>query len=234
MQDERAGTRKMEEVEAVIADRRNVIAATAFIRALDRASTVEEIRAFTPHLTFYVLAFQDVLRLVDKLIRDPELSRIAHRHREEDAGHEGWFLFDVAALGCERDLAWTFGEAHELTRDVSYQLIAEVLMAQDDRERLVMPLVLEAIGAEFFGRVIGALERARFEKPLRYFARHHQNVEADHEIFTDAAHADLSAIAFDEATFARSVAMVHRAFDAMERLAAHLHAHMKRGREASG
>lgn len=220
--------RKLADVEAVIAERRKQLANTPFFRALNGASTVEEVRAFAGHLTFYVLAFQDMLRLVDVLVKEPQIHEIVHRHWREDKGHEQWFLHDVAVLQCEPSLAWVFGPEHELPRDVSYQFIAEVIRAEDDRERLVMPLVLEAGGAEFFGRVIAALVRAGFDGPLRYFARHHQQIEADHDIFTSISHSEMAAIPFDFVTYERTLGMVHRSFDAFERLAAHLEVHRSR------
>lgn len=220
--------RTLADVESVIAERRKRMAYTPFFRALSVASTVEEVRAFAGHLTFYVLAFQDVLRLVDALVKEPQIHGIVHRHFREDKGHEQWFLHDVAVLQCERSLAWVFGPEHELPRDISYQLIAEVIRAEDDRERLVLPLVLEAVGAEFFGRVIAALDRAGFDGSLRYFGGHHQQVEADHDIFTANSHSEMAAIPFDFATYERTLAMAHRSFDALERLAAHLEVHRSR------
>jgi hypothetical protein len=216
----------MADVEAVIEQRRLQLSTAPFLQSLERSSSIDDVRRFVPQLYFYVFAFQDVLRLTAETIADPSLRAIAVTHRDEDAGHEHWFAHDVEALDCRRDVAWVFGREHQATRDIAYGLVTEVLRPDDDRVRLVVPLCLEAAGSLFFGRVIGLLDRAGFDKPLRYFARHHQQVEADHRIFTDGTTSgELHAIAFDEHAFPRALASVHRCFDLLTRFAAQLEHH---------
>src|SRR5690606_38185151 len=128
-----------------------------------------------------VFAFQDMLRLNHERMQDPALRKIARQHRSEDAGHEVWFLSDMRKLGVERDIAWLFSEDHRGTRDPSLQLIAEVLGAVDDRQRLAIPLVLEAGGHAFFSRVFGFFERCGVTQKLEYFAETHWEVEMGHD-----------------------------------------------------
>lgn len=222
-------TRTMADVEAVIEQRRLQLSTAPFLQSLERSSSLADVQRFVPQLYFYVFAFQDVLRLTAESIADPALRAIAQTHREEDAGHEQWFAYDVEQLGCRRDVAWMFGPEHRATRDIAYGLVTEVLRQDDDRIRLVVPLCLEAAGSLFFTRVIGLLDRAGFEAPLRYFARHHQQVEADHQIFTDDTGGELHRIALDEHAFPRALASVHRCFDLLTRFATQLEQHRAGG-----
>ncbi len=215
-------TKTMRDVRAEIEEQRRHLNGHSFLRRLEVASDIEDLRRFMPHLYFYVFAFQDMLRLSDQLIRDPALKEISTRHREEDAGHQVWFAQDAVQLAVERDVVWVFGPEHEPTRDASYSLIAEIMGAHDDRVRLTLPLVLEAAGSTFFYRVNGLLARSGDERPLRYFSRSHQQVEADHDIFTEAGSRALDAIEFDDASYDVAIATVRRCFAAFDRLASHL------------
>lgn len=212
----------MAEVQALIEEGRARYDQHPFLASLDRATSVEDLRAFVPKMYFYVFAFQDMLRLSHERISTPHIREIAGRHRGEDAGHEAWFARDVVVLDCVRDVPWVFARHHEMTRDLGYALISEIFRATDDRVLLVMPLLLEAVGSTFFFRVNGLLERAGFKQPLQYFARSHQQVESDHEIFTEHGRAELSAITFDHAAWAEACGMVSRSFEYFTRYASEL------------
>src|SRR6185312_10890845 len=106
-----------------------------------------------PRLAFWVMSFQDILRLNEQMVNDPVLKRIARHHRDEDLGHERWFLEDIAKLtGGPLTISALYGRASASTRDAAYQLITEVYRATDDRLRIVLVLVLESTGHVFFGR----------------------------------------------------------------------------------
>ena len=218
-------THTMSDIMTIIADRRQRLDRAPFLRSLAASSSLDELRAFVPHLHFFVLGFQDVLRLAHERVEEPRLRAISGQHRAEDAGHDQWFVSDVHELECARDLVWVFGDEHQVTRDVTYALISESIHATDDRVRLVLPLVLEAAGSLFFPRVVTLLERAGYSGGLRYFARSHQEVEAGHDMFSEASQRELEAIPFDDSTFEEAVVVVHRCFDLCEQLAAHLERH---------
>ena len=218
-------TRTMAELRAEIEVRRIAFAEEPFLRGLDSSSDAEDVRRFVPHLYFFVYVFQDILRLSHEHMTQPELRDIARRLRDEDAGHDDWFAFDVEALDCTRDVSWVMGREHRVTRDSCYAIVSELLSVRDDRARFVVPLVLEAAGSVFFVRVIDLLDRAGYRGQLRYFARHHQEVEAEHDIFSSATGAALDAITFDPESFAQAQRLMHRVFDHLVRLAAHLEGH---------
>lgn len=216
---------KMSDVQAVIEARRRQLDQKPLWRALDSSSNVDDVRAIAPQGAFYVFGFQDMLRLTQELVVDPELREIATNLRGEDAGHEDWFVWDLGQLGLELDAVWLFGEEHRVTRDVTYGLIGQLLRAEDDRVRVVFPLVLEAAGSLFFRRVVALLHRAGFDRPLRYFARSHQEAEEEHDIFSDAGSATLAGISFDPVSHEAAVQLVHACFDYFERFMDHLEHH---------
>jgi hypothetical protein len=216
---------QMKDLRNLIDTRRDALARSPFLANVGSSSDLADLRAFLPQLYFYVLAFQDMLRIAHERVQDPEMRDIAGRHREEDAGHEQWFLTDAVELDSTRDVAWIFGTEHRPTRDFSYLLLSEILTAGDDRLRLLFPLVLEAAGAVFFERVVGLVKRSGYQGRLRYFAPSHQQVESAHEIFSDQNERRIDEIVFDPKTFQDARDLINRCFDACESMAAHLEAH---------
>ncbi len=218
----------MKRVQEEIHQRAVVFERQPFFQRLELTETIEHARAFAPGLTFFVMAFQDMLRLNERNVTDPKLRAIAHHHRMEDMGHDSWFLHDMAALGTERDVRWLFGPEHETTRDTAYQLVAEAFRADDDHVRIVLPLVLEATGGVFFSRVPGYLERAGCTLPVKYFSRRHEQVERAHSMFEAELMGTLHAIELTPVQREAASALVDRAFAAMTRMVTDLEARMAR------
>ncbi|HEX5098703.1 MAG TPA: tryptophan dimethylallyltransferase family protein [Polyangiaceae bacterium] len=214
-------------VEALIASSARSLRAHPLLVRLEGAGTVEEMQVLAPRFTFYVMCFQDMLRLGSALTTDPVLKELAVTHEAEDLGHEQWFLYDLEALGVERNLAWTFSPEHAVTRDISYRIMSEIVGATHDATRLAVLLALEAIGAEFFGRVIGYLDRLGRAEGLRYFARSHQLVEQSHEVFEAPAQGRLSAVLVPSTVMPEIVRAVTRTFEAMTRLGDDIDARMQ-------
>jgi len=114
------------------------------------------------------------------------MRKIVRHHRAEDAGHDRWFLDDLAAMQIPApDVRWLFGERHSPTRDAAYALISEVYRTTDDRLRLVLVKTLESAGHVFFGRVAAIVDRAGLSKVLKYFSFSHLEVEKNHQVFED-------------------------------------------------
>src|SRR5690348_1963373 len=88
----------MRSLRAHLAHRQNTFARHPYFIALDDETSVERVMASASRMTFWVMAFQDILRLTELTVFDPLLRRMARRHRLEDAGHERWFLADLEAL----------------------------------------------------------------------------------------------------------------------------------------
>ena len=176
----------MKSVEAHVAKRQAEFSKHAFFADDRMGSGLWGVLSFAPDLTFWVMAFQDVLRLNASLTRDPQMRKIVRHHRAEDAGHDRWFLDDLAAMQIPApDLRWLFGERHTPTRDAAYALVSEVYRTNDDRLRLVLVKTLESAGHVFFGRVAAIVERVGLTKMLKYFSFSHLEVEKNHQVFED-------------------------------------------------
>jgi len=171
--------------------------------------------SFAPDLTFWVMAFQDVLRLNATLTRDPTIRKIVRHHRAEDAGHERWFLDDLAAMQIPApDVRWLFGERHTPTRDAAYALMSEVYRATDDRLRLVLVTTLESAGHVFFGRVAQVVEQAGWSKSLKYFSFSHLEVEKNHQVFEDEIARTVAAMRLEPKLRAEAKQLVDRCYAA--------------------
>jgi hypothetical protein len=175
-----------------------------------------------PRLTFFVLCFQDMLRLVHEHVSHPKIKAMAEIHELEDKGHQKWFLHDLKQFGIPLDVGWVFGSDHQATRDLSYEIVSTVLRAEDDHTRLAIVLSLEGAGHEFFGRVIGCLERIGHDHGLKYFARHHQQIEDNHNLFDADGQAKLVDLPLSSEAFEQAMRGVDLTFAAMTRLATHL------------
>ncbi len=210
----------MQDVLHHIADRQDEIARHPFIESLRRADDEgHDMKAMAKGLTFFVMAFQDVLRLTARRVSDPRLVEIARTHYTEDSGHEQWFLHDLKALDIDVSVGFIFSSLHEVSRDVGYALVAEVLGAKDDYDRLAVIYALEAVGHAFFEPAIGVFEQRNLASQLKYFARHHQEVERDHQLFESDVEGTLARSPLSAERFVQVLATVDRVFDQMTILA---------------
>lgn len=218
--------RNMEHVGRLIDERRRVFARHEFFRLLDGRGSLEQVKRIVPRMAFFVMTFQDVLRLAYERTTSAELREMTRSHHLEDSGHDRWYLSDAAALGAAVDIEWMYSKEHQLARDVAYAQIADVLTAEHDGTRLAITLALEATGAEFFGRIIGLLERVSCGVPLSYFARRHQQIEAGHEVFEAESQRRLGRIELTDAAAREVTRAVERTFEGMSALASDLASHL--------
>jgi hypothetical protein len=205
-------------VQACI-DRQQVVFRThPFYEQLDETTDLHHAQLVASRIAFFVMVFQDVLRLAHSRTKDPKLRKIADTHRQEDAGHDQWFLSDLGLLGLNCDAHWLFSRHHELTRDVAYDQIACLLSATSDHARLAVALCLESIGATFFEKMIGFLERVGFSEGLEYFARSHQQVEQAHDVFESNSREKLESIEVPHELLPEVWEVVDRTFAGMTRI----------------
>jgi DMATS type aromatic prenyltransferase len=207
------------EVADLISHHRAHYAQHRFLARLEGVGTAQQASAIAERLTFFVMCFQDMLRLARTLSSDPEISEFATTHEQEDRGHDLWFLNDLERLGVSIGVPWTFSEAHAPTRDIAYRLIAGVIAARHDATRLSILLALEAAGAEFFGRIIGFLERLELSEGLLYFARSHERIEQSHGVFETDSQNRLHTMKVSLAALSEVMEAVAATFAAMTCLA---------------
>jgi hypothetical protein len=189
-----------------------------FFKRLEKSDRLQDAEIFAPGLSFFVLTFQDILRLNESKISDPVLRPIVQHHRQEDLGHDAWFLYDLRQLGKPCDAEMLFGKEYEVTRDASFEIVSEIFQATDDRVRLVIPLALEAMGHPFFSRVHKFFGRSGFKGQLRYFSKEHFLIEQSHEMFKDEIDAQVNAIELPTPLREEAIRVVGRTFDAVTRM----------------
>lgn len=209
----------MKHVRSHIDKRQAEFASTRFFEQLDKTKSPAKALSFVRGLAFFVMAFQDILRLNEANVQTPKLRAIARHHRAEDRGHDMWFLDDVAQIdGTIPDAEELFSPADMAIRDTVYQLMSEVFRATDDRIRIVLLLVLEASGHVFFQRVVKHLESIGYDRELRYFGGAHLNVELNHALFEDQLNVWLDEIVMSESDRDMAIATADRCFAAMTKM----------------
>ncbi|HYO55090.1 hypothetical protein [Archangium sp.] len=191
---------------------------------LQQNRPLEQVLAFAPRLAFWVMSFQDVLRLNAQRVEDPELAMLMLRHRSEERGHDHWFFEDAAQLmGRPLNLTEPWDRSHESTRDASYALISEVLRPMDDRLRIVLVLTLESTSHAFFSRTSNLPQTLSHGKRLKYFSNHHMEAEEQHEVFEEQMEAMLLGMELTPALRAEAIALVDRIYAAFHHMFDGLH-----------
>jgi len=177
----------MKTVQAHIDSKQKEFANHRFFDVLKQLKSLKELGYFVPELTFWIMTFQDVLRLNEERITDPHLKKIAHHHRLEDAGHELWFLHDRSYLSNKAsndvDILWLFGRETRSMRDPAYAILAEVYKSDSEWLNIALLFVVESSGHVFFERVAEQVEKTGEERKLKYFSRSHLDAELAHALF---------------------------------------------------
>jgi hypothetical protein len=157
----------------------------SFFTQLTQQRELSRALSFAPSAAFWVLAFQDMLRLNAQRAKNPEIKRLLEQHVSEDAGHEEWYFEDLKALYGDlfvrpKDLF----SAHSLdARGTAFSIVSEMFRIEDDYLRLVFVEVLEATAQVFFENVSVYLRASGNYQKLKYFGAIHQQAESEHEMF---------------------------------------------------
>lgn len=155
--------------------------------------------------------FQDVLRLTAEQIRGSEYERFVEYHRNEDSGHETWFLHDLRALGASLpSFEESFGAEFEGLRDACYALLSEVHRCESNAQRVAFLLALRGTARVFFEELSLAVTRVCPELPLRYFVRSHGGVEKNYSLFGESMDAELERTVLGDAERARCERTIER------------------------
>jgi len=154
-----------------------------FFQYLEQNPPTDWLHHFVPGMAFWVMTFQDVLRVIEDRVKAPQMRAIASHIRQGDKGHDNWFLSDMVRLGLTPpDIEKLFGPEHDSARSASYAIMSEVYRAQDDRLLIVLLLALESASYVFFGSMTNYLENNNYTKQLHYFGRTHLDAELKHGI----------------------------------------------------
>ncbi|WP_437284882.1 hypothetical protein [Sorangium sp. So ce406] len=183
-----------------------------FFARLEADPPLAELAPFPLCLTFFVMTYQDILRVCDERVWDPEYMRMVHRHRLKDAGRDRWFLDDLVVLGIEPPTpAQLFGQPHHAARDASFALVAEAFRMRHDASQLALLLALDSAGHVFFDRVARYLERIG-ERRLRYFSRTHLDMGKAHGVLGEDTDARLESMVLDPEARAEALQLVDRCY----------------------
>lgn len=205
-----------------------------YFRLLERPGARSDIEVMARGLSFFVLSFQDMLRLNARLVKDPELEALALGQRKDDAGHDLWFLNDVQKLELEPDVRWLFSKRHEQTRDTSYEIISQILAAPSDAARLAVGLALEATGGVYFSRVYRFFSGFGLSEGFQFFSRQHWDAEQSHDIRESDVHERLLAIELSPEARAQALAAAEATFGAISRMCEDLSSKMLEARARQG
>lgn len=159
-----------------------------FARMKTAQTDLRKALAFAPPAAFWVLAFQDVIRLNARRANAPEIRSLLEHHAREDAGHERWFLDDIqTAYGELFTTPHSIFSAETLEiRELVYGIVGESLSLSDDKLRLIYVDLLESTAQVFFGHVSEFLRKSGHFHHLKYFGAMHRDAESSHEIFEDS------------------------------------------------
>ena len=192
-----------------------------FFSRLQPDPSLDRALAFAPGLTFWVMTFQDVLRLNAQLAQAPEVRSHLEQHVLEDAGHDRWFLEDLNVIFGDRhrDITWLFGPENVTTRHAAFALVSEVFRVNDDSLRLVLVEAIEAVFQVFFHPIVRYLKESGHDGQLKYFSSTHLAVEANHEMFNaDVEHPEFE-IELSEQVRHEGLLLVDRVFNAFVQMA---------------
>lgn len=169
-------------IQKYLAQKQDEFAQHPFFDQIVESKSLNELASFAQQMTFWVMTFQDVLRLNQARFVNSEIRKIAQDHQLEDEGHNFWFLSDLNQMKSqEPSLRLLYSHDHISTRDATYALVSEVFRACNDYQRIAFLLALESSAHNFFKHTSNFVERIGYSSALKYFSNHHFDVEESHE-----------------------------------------------------
>jgi hypothetical protein len=176
----------MKSVHKYLSQKQAKFAQHPFFERVAESKSLDELGPFAQRMAFWVQSFQDILRLNEARVISPDLRHFARCHRDEDSGHNEWFMSDLNVMSSgEPSICLLYSSEHRPTRDASYALISEVFQARNDYERIALLLTLESTAHAFFEHVADFSERAGYSGVLKYFSNHHLIAEQSHQSFDE-------------------------------------------------
>lgn len=190
---------------------------------LEHGASRETIARLARSLSLWPLIFQDLLRVTSRHAQGTRLERFATYGREENEGHDGWFLEDLKTIGVEPpSLEELFSPEFQPLRDACHAILAEVHRAETPEEKVAVLVALEPTGQAFFEQVSAAVDRLYPDKSLVYFTRSHLAAEREHDLFFEAARADVDRLVLSTEQRTRAEQMVARVYRAMSEIFTYL------------
>lgn len=176
----------MQTIQNYLANKQFQFTQHQFFQQLTDDTTLEQFASVASRLSFWVMSFQDLLRLNEERITNDEIRNIVRKHRLEQIGHEHWFVSDVKDMECKIiTLQSIYSRNCATTRDATYALMSEVFQAQNDYERIVLLLTLESTSNIFLGFTVDFVDTVSYSSSLRYFSNYHLEFEKNYTFFEE-------------------------------------------------
>lgn len=186
-----------------------------FFCQLNEDTTLEQFASMASHLSFWVMSFQDLLRLNEERINNIEIRNIIRKYRLEQTGHEQWFVSDVNDMKCKiLSLQSIYSRNYATTRDATYALISEVFQAHNDYERIALLLTLESTSNIFLGFTIDFVDTVSFSNNLRYFSHYNLEFEKNYAMFEQKMTTYLTNAQLTQVEEEYILKMIDRVYDA--------------------
>ncbi|MFI8828970.1 hypothetical protein [Streptomyces sp. NPDC053431] len=199
-----------------------------FFTALESLEDLGAIKSVIPVLTFWVMTFQDVLKMNRDLATESPYVEILQQHYEEDCGHDKWFLQDLRKVSGQLPrVDEVFGPEHESIRFMSYRISALCMALKSDAERIALIESLEATAQLFFPRYSAALARVGLVEDFLFFGETHLLAEESHEIGDEEMKEQLTLIELDETSRAACITLAGECFSAFDLLWNEMHEALK-------
>ncbi|MBH8561449.1 hypothetical protein I8748_04520 [Nostoc sp. CENA67] len=178
---------------------------------------LNEFAVIAHNISFWVMSFQDLLRINLSQVTDKEYYQLVRQHLMEDVGHEKWFLDDLELMNLEQpNLQVLYSKPHADVRDATFSLMSEVFRATYDYERIIIILTLESAGHVFFESVANFVDKHNYNHKFKYFSNHHLGIEKKHELFEDKIQLYLNNIQLNHEEMNNISNMIDRMYKAFE------------------
>lgn len=176
----------MQTIQSYLAYRQQQFTQHQFFQHLTDETTLEQFASVASRLSFWVMSFQDLLRLNEERITNDDIRKIVHKHRLEKIGHEQWFVSDVKDMECKiLTLQSIYSRNYTTTRDATYALMSEVFQARNDYERIVLLLTLESTGNIFLRFTVDFVDTVSYSHSLRYFSDYNLEFEKNYTFLAE-------------------------------------------------
>lgn len=190
-----------------------------FFQLLTDDTTLEQFASVAARLSFWVMSFQDLLRLNEERITNDKIRNIVRKHRLEQSGHEHWFVSDVHDMECKMlTLQSIYSRNCATTRDATYALMSEVFQAKSDYERVILLLTLESTSNIFLGFTVDFVDTVNYTSSLKYFSNYHLEFEKNYRGFEEKLtnyFAEVQLNQDEEAQILKMIDRVYKAFNLM-------------------
>lgn len=211
----------MKKIQEYIQSKQAEFAACPLFTHIRKRLPLHQTMGFAPYGAFWIMTFQDILRLNETLTKDPKLREFAHHHRQEDAGHEKWFLQDLEVMFNTKQFTidWLYSADCAPMRDASYAIVAELIKAENDRLRTVLLLALESTSQIFSQEITAYICDMGYGEKLNYFSKTHCDAENEHAMYEEEGEQQLHAIKLSPHEREKAVALVDHIYSFFYRMA---------------